>query len=310
MKHINLDKFRTISIKDRKSKVSIKDFSPVINSDNFEDFILGLPNMLAAKNFKEIVNAILKAHHNKKQISVMMGAHVIKCGLSLWIIELMKKGVINSIAMNGAGIIHDTEIALFGVTSEDVETNLKTGDFGNAKETADFISSATQKAASENIGLGESVGQKLLTSPNVNYSILANAVKLKIPVTVHVSIGSDIIHQHPNANGADIGKASYNDFKKFIGIIADLEGGVLLNFGSAVVLPETFLKALNAARNLGFKVDNFTAVNFDMLQQYRQHENVTKRPVTNGGTGYNITGHHEIMIPLLAKAILIKPKDE
>lgn len=306
MEQIDLNRLRTISSKMRRSKISLEKEIKIPASDNIKDFIKSLPDVLKGKEFKELVNAILQAYYSKKQVSVMMGAHVIKCKLNPWLIALMKAGVIKSLSINGACIIHDTESALFGQTSEDVGTGLKTGDFGNAEETAEFINTAIKIAAHTDRPLAEVLGESLVNAQYANASLLVNAFRLNIPITVHIAIGTDIIHQHPSTDGAATGKASYNDFKRLIEIVSKLEGGVLLNFGSAVIMPEVFLKALNAARNLGYKVKHFTTANFDMIQHYRPQENIVKRPTSSGGKGYSITGHHEIMIPLLAKAVLVK----
>ncbi|MGB9595851.1 MAG: hypothetical protein ACPL7B_06175, partial [Candidatus Poribacteria bacterium] len=238
----------------------------------------------------------------------MMGGHVIKCGLSPVIISMMEHNVLTGIAMNGAGSIHDFEIALIGGTSEDVGTNIEDGMFGMWEETGRLMNSAIIEGKNQNIGMGKALGQKLIeiNAKYQSYSILANAIRLNVPLTVHVAIGTDIIHQHPKADGSAIGQTSFTDFRIFTSEISDLDGGVLLNFGSAVLMPEVFLKALSISRNLGHKVTEFTTANFDMFQHYRPRENILKRPTKMGGKGYAITGHHEIMIPLLAYAVLDK----
>jgi len=303
---LNLSRVKTISIANRKSKVRLNDFASVHKTDSFSDFIDSLPNILAGRDFKEVVDAILKAKRKEKPIVWALGAHVIKCGLNPIIINLMKKGFVSCVALNGGGCIHDVEIALNGKTSEYVENSLKYGSFGMAHETAEFINNALRK----NLGFGEAVGKKLLKvmAPYNSYSILASAAELEIPVTVHVAIGTDIIHMHPNMDGSLTGKVSYTDFKIFSSVVSNLEGGVFLNIGSAVILPEIFLKAVNVVRNLGHEVRNFTTVNFDFQLQYRAMENVVKRPTANSGKGYYIVGHHEIMIPLLAGILLEKSK--
>ena len=237
----------------------------------------------------------------------MMGGHVIKCGLSPLLIELVKQGVITGFAFNGASSIHDFEIALIGETSEDVSAYLQTGKFGMWEETGQLMNTAIQHAADTGIGMGEALGKQLIEmdAPYNTYSLLAAGVQNDVPITVHVAIGTDIIHQHPSANGAAIGAASFTDFQLLTTLVTDLEGGgVVLNLGSAVILPEVFLKALTIARNLGHTVSHFTAANFDMNQQYRPVENVVKRPTEMGGKGYTFTGHHELMIPLLVQAVL------
>ena len=236
----------------------------------------------------------------------MMGAHLIKVGLSPILIDLMERGIVAAVAMNGAGIVHDCELALWGITSENVAENIKDGSFGMAKETADFINGAIKKGMVSKTGLGEILGVELLDAeaPNKPLSLLARGYELGVPVTVHVGMGTDIIHQHPSADGAAIGELSLRDFRIFTSQVSQLgEGGVILNVGSAVLLPEVFVKALNLARNLGHRVVNFTAANFDMYRHYRPQVNVLGRPLRGGGKGFDFSGHHEIMIPLLAAAV-------
>jgi hypothetical protein len=268
-----------------------------------------LPNILKAKDIRAIVEAVIKARKKKKSVIFMAGAHVIKCGLNPVVIELIRKKIITCIALNGAGIIHDFEIALAGRTSEDVAENLKSGRFGMGKETADFINHAVTEGVAGGSGLGWAVASRIADSKlrYKNLSLLYQAYRYKIPVCVFVGIGTDIIHQHPSFNAAFTGEGSLRDFQTLVDNVVGLtHGGVVLNFGSAVVLPEVFLKALNLARNLGHKVKDFTTANFDMLYQYRPYQNVVCRPVMSGGSGYYIIGHHEIMLPFLAQAILNK----
>ncbi len=274
---------------------------------SFSDFLNTVPNMLAGKGLKELGQIIISARRNKRPFVFGMGAHVIKVGLSPIIIHLMKQGIITAIAQNGACLIHDFELAAVGRTSEDVGASIGDGTFGMAKETADFLNNCAQHAYKEDIGLGEAVGMAIEREglPYKELSIIYNAYCLNIPVTIHVAIGTDIIHMHPSADGAAIGASSYNDFKLFTSIIAGLDQGVYVNFGSAVILPEVFLKAITIARNLGYPLDNITTANFDFIRQYRPHTNVVSRPTLKGGKGFNFTGHHEIMLPMLA-AILIE----
>ena len=249
----------------------------------------------------------MTAYQREKAVIVMMGGHVIKCGLSPLLIALAERGVITGFAFNGASSIHDFEIALIGETSEDVSAYLQTGQFGMWEETGKLMNETIQHAADTGIGMGEALGKKLiaLDAPYNTYSLLAAGIQLNIPITVHVAIGTDIIHQHPSANGAAIGEASFTDFRLLTELVTQLEdGGVVLNLGSAVILPEVFLKTLTIARNLGNTVSHFTAADFDMIQQYRPAENVVKRPTEMGGKGYTFTGHHELMIPLLVQAVL------
>ncbi|MBS3096375.1 hypothetical protein J4480_02940, partial [Candidatus Woesearchaeota archaeon] len=240
------------------------------------------------------------------QIILMMGAHVIKVGMSLLVIDLMKKRIITHVAMNGAGPIHDFELALIGETSEYVEQTIEDGTFGMIEETGSILNEAIKEGAKNNYGMGYAVGKKIndLNLPNKGYSILYNAYKLNIPVTVHAAIGTDIIHQHPNCDGAAVGKTSYQDFKIFAESVSRLEDGVILNVGCAVILPEVFLKALTIARNLGYKVENITAANFDMINHYRPRENVVQRPTSLGGKGFIIIERHEKTIPTLHRKIV------
>ncbi|MEK6646955.1 MAG: hypothetical protein AABY84_09815 [Candidatus Firestonebacteria bacterium] len=308
-KQINLTKIKRYSILRRKSKVKITNFAKSGKKKIlFNNFISNLPNILAAQKLKQVINDIVLAHKHKKQVILMIGGHIIKCGLGPVIIDLMKRKVITAIAMNGAASIHDFEIALAGTTSEEVTTALADGSFGMAEETGKLINEAINHSISDNTGMGESIGKKIiiLKAPYKNLSILATAYLLNIPATVHVAIGTDIIHQHPETNGAAIGNSSFIDFKIFTNEVSKLENGVILNCGSAVIMPEVFLKALSISRNLGYKVYKFTTVNFDMIQHYRPITNVITRPTLKGGKGYAITGHHEIMIPLLAQAIIEK----
>ncbi len=235
-----------------------------------------------------------------------MGAHVIKVGLNPVVIDLMERGIITAVAMNGAGIIHDFEIAMTGRTSEDVSVSIGNGAFGMARETCDFLCDAIKRAGEKSQGLGEAVGLAILEKnlPFMDKSILAAGARLGIPVTVHVAIGTDIIHMHPGFDPEAAGGASHRDFKIFASVVATLEEGVYMNVGSAVILPEVFLKAITLVRNLGNKVDNFTTVNMDFIQQYRPMVNVVNRPTARGGAGINLVGHHEIMLPLIAAGVI------
>lgn len=304
---IDLNNIKTYSITERKRLVKKENFAKVLPSNpNFNQFLDGLPKILAGANLKALVKDIALAYKNEKMVIFGMGGHVIKCGLSPIIINLMKEGVIRAVALNGAGIIHDFEIAFTGETSEDVAENIVDGSFGMAKETSAMINEAIIIGAKQDQGIGQSVG-KMIWENRLQYhelSILGQGFNLGIPVTVHVAIGTDIIHQHPCASGEAIGKGSMLDFRIFASNTADLEGGVFLNAGCAVIIPEVFLKALTVVRNLGYKITNFTTANFDMIAQYRPLTNVVKRPVLEGGKGYSFIGHHELMIPLLSAAIL------
>ncbi len=297
----------TYSLYDRPSKVSVDDFgSPLKPGCSMKDFLSCLPRQLAASNLVEIATAWAKAVKAGKRVMFSMGAHVIKVGLSPVIIDLMERGLISSLSMNGAGIIHDSEIAMAGKTSEEVSQVLGSGAFGAARETGQFLNDAIKTAADSGMGLGQTVGTRLLEEdfPYNDKSLLASAARLDIPVTVHVAIGTDIIHIHPHADGGSTGRASFHDFRIFCSLVAGLQDGVYFNVGSAVLLPEIFLKALTAVRNLGYQVTRLTTVNMDFIRQYRPLTNVVNRPTLEGGRGYNITGHHEVMLPLLACAVL------
>ncbi|MDI6786676.1 MAG: hypothetical protein QMD92_08220 [bacterium] len=309
---IDLTKIKTYPLKERKNKVKIEDFIDLdLFYGNFLDYFNSMPSILAANDLREVSNLIVNAYNNKKPVILAMGAHVIKCGLSPLIIELMKKKIITAIAFNGAGAIHDFEISYIGETSEDVAENIIEGVFGMAEESPQLINEAINNCLEKEIGIGQAIAEKIisLNCPYKEYSILYQGLQLQIPITIHVAIGTDIIHQHKNCNGAALGKGSFHDFKIFANQIIKLdEGGVYLNIGSAVILPEVFLKALTIARNLGNKVCSFTTVNFDRILHYRPKVNVIQRPTQEGGSGFSLIGHHEIMIPLLAKLILEKIK--
>jgi hypothetical protein len=306
---IHLSSLKTHPLASRKSKVDRADFAhPWKLEGSLKDFLDRLPNILAVRDFREIVSAIAKAHKGGKSVVLAMGAHVIKVGLNPVVIDLMDRGVITAIAMNGAGIIHDLEVAMIGRTSEDVLEGLEHGAFGMAQETADFLNRAISMGGRKDLGLGQAVGQAIIDEnlPFTKESLLASAVRLQIPATVHVAIGTDIIHIHPGFDPEAAGKASHLDFRLFSSVVAALEDGVYMNVGSAVILPEIFLKALTLVRNLGHKVEQFTAVNMDFIRHYRPTTNVVERPTSISGAGYTLIGHHEIMFPLLAAAVIEK----
>lgn len=304
---LTLDNIKTYSLKGRKSTVNRSDFAqPWESGGSLNSFLERLPKILAGSDLKAVVSAIVDAFIGNKTIVLAMGAHVIKVGLNPVVVDMMRKGIISAVALNGAGIIHDAELAMTGKTSEDVAEALTDGSFGMAQETSDFLNSAIKMAASEECGLGEAVGRALI-SENFPYnedSILAAGVRFGVPVTVHAAIGTDIIHIHPGFDAGMMGAASHRDFRLFASVVSSLEGGVYMNVGSAVVLPEVFLKALTLTRNLGHNVTKFTAVNMDFIRQYRSITNVVQRPTSSGGRGYNLIGHHEIMFPLLAAAVV------
>jgi hypothetical protein len=265
-----------------------------------------MPSILAAADFKSIVAAIRAARRDGRGLLWGLGAHVVKTGLSPVVIDLMERGFVSALATNGAGIIHDFELALSGATSEDVDETLGPGRFGMADETGRLLNRAINDGVAQGFGLGQSVAHYLQTAnpPHARVSITASAARLGIPITVHVGVGTDIIHMHPAASGSAIGEGSLRDFRYFVSNVARLERGVYLNCGSAVILPEVFLKAIALARNQGRSLDGLTTVNLDFMRLYRPHTNVVSRPVAGVGKGYSLVGHHEIMIPLLAAALL------
>ena len=308
-KPIDLSKITTYPLGDRKSKVSDLDFAKKwVKGSSFETFLEGLPNILAGNHVRAIISSIVAAYKNQKTVIFAMGAHVIKVGLNPVVIDLMERGVITSIAMNGAGIIHDFELAMTGRTSEDVAASLGDGTFGMAHETCSFLGDAIAKADRDASGLGAAVGASIIEQnlPFSDNSILAAGARLGIPVTVHIAIGTDIIHMHPEFDPAKAGAASHRDFRIFASVAASLEEGVYLNIGSAVILPEVFLKAITIVRNLGHNLQNLTTVNMDFIKHYRPTTNVVNRPTAEGGHGYNLTGHHEILLPIIAAGIIEK----
>ncbi len=303
----DLSGVKTYPLDSRPSRVGASQFAkPYVKGSGLGAWLDGLPAILAAGEFRAVVNAMLAAHRAGRAIIWGVGAHVLKTGLSPVLIDLMARGFVSAIATNGAGIIHDFEIALAGATSEDVDATLGAGKFGMAEETGADLNRAIIAGAALGLGLGQSVGKYLDASEPAfaSMSIAATAWRLGIPLTAHVGIGTDIIHMHPQASGAAIGETSLRDFRYFVSSIAKLEGGVYLNCGSAVVLPEVFLKAVALARNDGRSLDGLTTVNIDFLRQYRPLTNVVLRPTAGIGKGYSLTGHHEILIPLLAAALI------
>jgi len=308
---IDLSQISTYPLNSRHSKVTVQDFARPLNDDEASATAVlfdSLPNILAVPSLRAVAKAIVNARAAHKAIIWGAGGHVIKTGLAPILIDLMRRGFVTSIALNGSGVIHDFEIAWIGSTSEDVDEALGAGAFGMAEETGRRLNDAINHGARDGIGLGEAVGRMLVEAqpPFAAYSLLHEAYRHKIPVTVHATLGTDIIHLHPNADGASIGQTSHQDFRLLTSIVKGLnDGGAYLNLGSAVTLPEIFLKAVTVVRNLGGPLENFTTANFDFIQHYRPNTNVVKRPVANGaGQGYSLTGHHELMIPLLAAAIL------
>ncbi len=304
---VSLKKIRTHPLSARKSKVEIELAAvPHKRGSSFGTFVDNLPSVLAASDLKAVVHAIIEARRHGRPVILGMGAHPVKVGLSPVIIDLMRKRVITALATNGACIIHDFEMSLVGRTSEDVASELCAGRFGMARETGKGLNEAIRKGVAKGNGIGRSVGEYIFRGKSRlrEKSLFSEGFRLGIPVTVHVAVGTDIIHMHPEADGAAIGLGSLRDFRLFASVVMDLEGGVYINLGSAVIMPEVFLKALTVARNLGHKVENITTVNMDFIQHYRPKENVLCRPTMKKGRSYALTGHHEIMFPLLAAAII------
>lgn len=305
---VDLSGLRTTSIVDRVSKVDVRDFAvPHRAGASVLEFIESLPEILAGTSVRTVIERTAAARRQGKPLVVAMGAHVIKCGLSPILVDLMRRGVITALALNGAGAIHDSEIARFGKTSEDVVSGMRTGKFGMAAETAGFLNGAAATAAREELGFGEALGRALIdeNAPNRDVSLLAAAYECAVPLTVHVALGSDIVHMHPSACGASIGAASMRDFRILTEAMRNLGGGgVLMNLGSAVVLPEVILKAATTLINLGCELRGMLGVNLDFVQHYRSNQQVVARVKEIGGDGISLTGHHEIMIPLIAAGLI------
>ncbi len=300
---------RTWPIATRRFKVHTGDLGrPPGESDSFTGFWDGLPHLLAADSLRAVVRAIGTARRRRKPVVFGFGAHVVKTGLSPTLIGLMRAGYVTALATNGASGIHDFELATHGATSEDVGSVLGDGEFGMSRETGVGIFRALREGLAKGWGYGRALGEFLRTSrsPHGDLSIFAAAAELGLPLTVHVALGTDTLAQHPGMDGALVGEMSMRDFRTLQEVVARLgEGGVFLNVGSSVILPEVFLKALSLSRNLGYEVKNFTTVDLDMIRHYRPQENVLKRPILAGGASYAITGHHEITLPLLAQALLL-----
>jgi hypothetical protein len=304
----NLSDVRTYPLDSRTSKVRVEDFAqPVAPGATFKEWFASLPSILGARDMRRVADAMVAAHRRGSGIIWGIGAHVIKTGVSPVLIDLMHRGYVSALAMNGAGIIHDFEVALVGATSEDVDEALGPGRFGMADETGRVLNQIIVDAAEQNLGFGQAVG-KYLSAADARFrdrSLTAAAADLGIPVTVHVALGTDIIHMHPAASGAAIGAASLRDFRYFTSCVARLQGGVYINCGSAVVLPEVFLKAVALARNRGADLSRLTTVNIDFMRMYRPQTNVVTRPVAGtDGVGISLVGHHEILIPLIAAAVI------
>jgi hypothetical protein len=305
----DLSRVRTVPVGVRPNKVNARDFAhPPAGDPSFAAFLAALPDVLVARDFRNVVRAIAEAARRERGVVVMLGGHIVKTGLAPVLIELMRRGIVTHVAMNGSAAIHDYEVARFGATSEDVAAGLRDGTFGMAEETGREMNEAFVRGMHDGIGMGETLGRALegATLANAELSLLLAAHRLGIPLTVHAALGAEIIHQHPAASAAAIGDTSHRDFRRLAHSLAAIdEGGVVLNLGSAVIMPEVFLKALTIARNLGAgRPQGFTTVDLDMQRHYRPRVNVVQRPTLQSGKGYEITGHHEIMVPLLVWAVV------
>lgn len=308
-KDVGDEALNKISIQKRKSKVGVEDFANIPHDLTWlENLELMIPNILAGKDLKDLSKRVIEARNADRPVIIMMGAHPVKCGLSRLINTAIDKGLITAIAMNGACAIHDVEIGLWGKTSEDVEASLASGGFGVTQETISFFNRAIKEAYVNRIGLGEAVCRSIgaVSPPFQELSILANAHKSGLTVTIHVAIGTDIIHQHPEADGEQIGYATMKDFRIFAKSISELNGGVVLNIGSAVIMPEVFLKAMAIARNRNIDLGDFTTANFDMFQMYRPTKNVVDRPRLLGARSFNFIGQHEILLPVFFGLLLYR----
>jgi hypothetical protein len=305
---IDLAGVKSYSIKTRNNKVNVDEHfaGPVKSGMRIDELLAAMPRLLGAEALLAVADRVVEARVKGRPVVLAMGGHVIKCGLQPVLKALIDAEVITAVAMNGSAAIHDFEVSLIGATSEEVGDVLHSGDFGFSDETGAGMNQALREGRERGVGFARAIGERIITQrhPYRDYSLLAACVERDLPVTAHVAIGTDIIHQHPAMDGAVTGEMSYRDFRLITSVVADLgEGGVWLNVGSAVIMPEVFLKALSIAQNLGHHVDNFTTANFDMNQHYRPLQNVVRRPISAGGHGYSVTGHHEINLPLLAAAI-------
>jgi hypothetical protein len=308
-KEIDLSRVRTYPLASRASKVELAALGrPVRSGATFREWLDSLPDVLAARQLREAAREIAGRHRRGGTVVLGMGAHPIKVGLSPLVLELLERRLLSALALNGACLVHDFELAACGRTSEDVAEHLEDGRFGMAEETGSFLNEAAREAAANRIGLGEAVGRKILAAnlPHAEWSLLAACVRLGIPATVHVALGTDIVHMHPSADGAAIGESSLRDFRILAEVATRLEGGAFVNLGSAVVLPEVFVKALNLARNTGHSVRDLFTLDLDFQRQYRPLVNVVDRPTRSGGRGIHLTGHHEILFPLLCAAIVLE----
>lgn len=315
LRPLELDKVKTYPLASRTSKVKLDDFARALGDEaSLGEFLEGLPNVLAVQSLRKIVDRMQRARRLGRPIIWGIGGHVVKTGLAPLIIDLMKRGYVSAIAANGSVLVHDAEIAMNGSTSEDVDATLAEGVFGGAEETGKLLNQAAQEGAKDQIGLGEAVGRGLVAMKprHQSYSLLCEAYESKVPFTIHLTIGGDITHFHPTADGASLGSTTHTDFKLLAELVRRMDGGgVYLNVGSAVVLPEVFLKCVTLVRNLGHPFSDITTANFDFIQSYRPLTNVVRRPTEKGaGEGFSITGHHELTIPLLAAMLIASKKDQ
>jgi hypothetical protein len=303
----DLSQVQTYPLASRTSKVTLADVArPHVAGTGVDGWLSRLPDLLAGRDFRAVIDAIHRARQQDRPVVWGLGAHVVKVGLSPILVDLMRRGYVSALALNGAGMIHDFELAVGGSTSEDVDGTLGTGQFGMATETGRDLNAVITEGVARGAGIGQSVGAYLCDQqvPHLEDSLVGMAYRLGIPVTVHVALGTDIIHMHPSASGAALGEGSLRDFRYLASVVSHLSGGVYLNCGSAVVLPEVFLKAVAVVRNAGHSLDGLTTVNLDFLRHYRPQTNVVTRPTAGTGRGYSLTGHHELMIPLLAAALV------
>ena len=306
LKPADLSRVRTHPLSDRPAKVGVEQFArPGGTGASVREFLAGLSDLLAVRRLRGLAAAVVRARNAGRPVIWALGGHVIKTGQAPVLIRLMRRGMISGLVLNGAAAIHDWEIAVVGSTSEDVPANLDRGTFGLAEETGAEFSAAAREASERGEGYGPALARRMLDRelPYREHSILAAAAELSVPTTVHVAIGSDVVHQHPSADGAAIGEATFTDFRRLVTLVSGLSGGVWINVGSAVQLPEVFLKALSVAGNLGHGVDDLTTADLDMIPSYRTEENVLRRPTRNSGQSFRLIGHHELNLPLLAAAI-------
>jgi len=306
-REIDLSGLKTVSITERGGLVNVDSFVRADEpGEGLERFLETVPDVLAGADLRGAVEAVGSVVERDGTVVLMMGAHVVKCGLSRLVIDLMERGIVAAVATNGAGAIHDAEIALWGVTSEDVAARLADGTFGACRETADVLNGAARTARDEGLGFGEALGRAIATAgaPHLDASILGRAWELGVPVTVHVALGTDIVHEHASADGGAIGDASLRDFRILAETVAGIDGGAVVNIGSAVILPEVFLKTLAIGRNLGRIRGDFAAVSMDMNEPYRTMMNVVRRPTAQSGMGFALRGRHELLLPLFRGALV------